>query len=187
MWKYRITDSYTRLTESESIEVTRVTEDRIHTRSSRSGPVAPGSPAAGGVTEVWDRDWNKLRRGDTEFSPYYPVLKFPLEPGRSWSGVAQWYSGSGTLRHQISAQAGGWERIVVPAGSFDAIRIDVRGAISETGSINYYAQAGSIASVIWYAPAVGRIVKKQIVHRDNTPIGLGNLAEQWELLEYKRN
>jgi hypothetical protein len=184
-WKYRVTDSYTKLTQSISIEVTGVAENRINTR--RSVLDTPGPATAGGLVEIWDRDWNQIRAGDTEFTPYYPVLKFPLEPGTKWAGVVQWYSGSGTLRHQLTAQAAARERVVVPAGSFEAIRIAVRGTISETGSINYYAQTGSITGTIWYAPLVGQIVKKEIVHRDDTPSALGALAEQWELLEYKRN
>lgn len=184
-WKYRVTDRYTKLTQSISIEVTSVTEGRINTR--RSVLDAPGSATAGGLVEIWDRDWNRIRAGDIEFTPFYPGLKFPLEPGTQWAGIVHWYSGSGTLRHQLTAQAAAWERVVVPAGSFEAIRIAVRGTISETGSINYYPQTGSIAGSIWYAPLAGQIVKKELVHRDDTPIALGALAEQWELLEYKRN
>ena len=184
-WKYRVTDGYTKLTQSISIEVTGVTESRIHTR--RSVLDAQGPAAAGGRVEIWDRDWNQIMAGDTEFTPFYPALKFPLEPGTQWAGIVRWYSGSGTLRHQLTAQAAAWERVAVPAGSFETIRIAVRGTISETGSLNYYAQSGSITGVIWYAPRVGQIVKKELVHRDDTPVALGALAEQWELLEYKRN
>lgn len=75
----------------------------------------------------------------------------------------------------------------VPAGSFDALRITVRGYISETVTINYYSQSGSISNVIWYAPAVGQIVKKEIQHIDNSPIALGRLSERWELVECKPN
>jgi hypothetical protein len=184
-WKYRITDRYTKLTQSISIEVTGVAEGRINTR--RSMLDTSGSATPRGLVEIWDRDWNQIQAGDIEFTPFYPVLRFPLEPGTQWAGIVQWYSGSGTLRHQLTAQAAAWERVAVPAGSFDAIRIVVRGAISETGTINYYAQTGSISGVIWYAPLVGQIVKKELVHRDDSPVALGNLAEQWELLEYKRN
>ena len=186
-WKYRITDTYTKLTEFASIEVTSVGEGRIQTRGSRSTLDAPSSATAGSLVEIWDRDWNQIRSGDIEFTPFYPALKFPLEPGTQWSGVVQWHGGSGTLRHQLTAQAAAWERVVVPAGSFDAIRIVVRGSISETGTLNYYAQSGTLSGTMWYAPLVGRIVRKEFVHRDNTPTALGNLAERWELLEYQSN
>jgi hypothetical protein len=113
------------------------------------------------------------------------VLQFPLERGKQWSGTVQWESGSGVLRHQLTMQVAGWERVTVPAGSFDAVRITVRGYISETRTRNYYAQNGSVSNVLWYAPAAGQVVKKEIDHRDNTPIALGNLSERWELVEYR--
>ena len=186
-WRYRVTDTLTKMTQSVSIEVTAVTENRIHTRTLESALDAAGPPAAAGVIGVWDRDWNQLGHGGIEYKPFYPALQFPLEPGKQWSGAVQWDSGSGTLRHQLTAQVAGWERVAVPAGSFDAVRITVRGYISESGSRNYYAQSGSISNVIWYAPAVGQIVKKEIDHRDNTPIFLGRLAERWELVEHRRH
>jgi hypothetical protein len=186
-WKYRVTDKFTKLTHSVSVEVMSVTENRIHTRNLESALDAASLPAAAGVIWVWDRDWNPLSHGAIEYKPFYPVLQFPLEPGKQWSGTVQWYGGSGTLRHQLTAQVAGWERVTVPAGSFDALRITVRGNISETGSINYYSQSGSISNVTWYAPAIGQIVKKEVDHSDDTPIGLGRLSERWELDEYKQN
>jgi hypothetical protein len=183
-WRYRVTDQYTNLAQSISIEVVTVTESRINARILQPDlDAAP--PAAAEAIGVWDRDWNPLSQGAIEYQPYYPVLQFPLEPGRRWSGGVQWYSGSGTLRHQLTMQAAGWERVTVPAGSFDAIRISARGHISETGSRNYYAQSGTVSSVIWYAPAIGQIVRKEIDHRDNSPIALGNLSERWELVSYR--
>jgi hypothetical protein len=75
----------------------------------------------------------------------------------------------------------------VPAGTFDALKITVRGVISETGTINYYPQSGTLTNVIWYAPAVGQVVKKEVNHIDNSPIALGRLSERWELVEYRPN
>jgi len=184
-WRYRVTDKFTNLTQSVSVEVMTVTENRIHTHSLESTRDAASLPAAAEVIGVWDRDWNQLSQGGIEYKPFYPVLQFPLEPGKQWSGTVQWDSGSGTLRHQLTAQVAGWERVAVPAGSFDAVKITVRGYINEFGTRNYYAQSGSISSVIWYAPAIGQIVKKEIDHRDNTPIFLGHLSERWELVEYR--
>ena len=187
LWRYQITDRLTNLTEAVSIEVTSVTESRIHTRSSRSSSVAASRSTADGVIEVWDRDWNQLSTGNIVYIPFYPALQFPLEPGKQWPGAVQWYSGSGMLKHEVTTQVTGWERVTVPAGTFDALRMTVRGYISETGTINYYPQSGSISSVIWYAPAIGQIVKKEIGYIDNSPIALGRLSERWELVEYRPN
>jgi hypothetical protein len=178
-WSYRVTDKFTNLAESVSFEVTTVTENRIHAR------ILQSSHGMDGITGVWDRDWNPLVQGAIEYKPFYPTLQFPLEPGKRWRGVGQWYNGSGVLRHDVTSQVTGWERVAVPAGTFDAVRIVVRGGISESGSINYYAQNGSISSVIWYAPSIGQIVKKEIDHRDQTARELGTLLERWELTEYR--
>lgn len=177
-WSYRVTDKFTNLVQSVSVEVTSVTENRIHAR------ILQPSHETAGLTGVWDRDWNPLVQGAIEYKPFYPTLQFPLEPGKRWRGVGQWYNGSGTLRHDVTSQVTGWERVTVPAGTFDAVRIVVRGGLSETGSINYYAQSGSISSVIWYAPSIGQIVKKEIDHRDQSARELGTLSERWELTEY---
>lgn len=185
LWRYQVTDTLTNLTDAVSVEVTTVTGNRVHTRSSRSSSVAASPPTAAGIIDIWDRDWNQLSTGTIVYVPFYPALQFPLEPGKQWPGTAQWDSGSGILKHELRSQVTGWERVTVPAGSFDALRITVRGHISESASINYYSQSGSISNVIWYAPAVGRMVKKEINHIDSSPFPLGRLSERWELVEYK--
>ena len=172
-WRYRITDRYTNLTHAASFEVTAVTENRIHTQTS------------GGVIEIWDRNWNLTRQGEIEYSPFYPSLQFPLEPGKRWSGTVQWKISSGIMQHQVTAQVAGWERVTVPAGSFDAVKVILRGNFLESLTLSYYAQNGAVSHTIWYAPAVRQIVKKEITQIDGTPTGLGTLAERWELTDYQ--
>jgi hypothetical protein len=188
VWKYRVTDTYTSLVQGIfAVEVAAVTADRIQTRRSRaaSGPADPGSGAE--VLETWDRDWNLLAQGGVEYKPYYPTLRFPLEPGKQWTGAAEWRTGSGIMTHTVTAQVVGWERITVPAGSFDAVRITRRGDFIEAQSINYYAGNGVVADVIWYAPAIGQIVRKDIRHRDVSNTRYSDLAERWELVEFRRH
>lgn len=185
LWRFQVTDRLTRQTEAVSIEVMTVTESRIQTWSSRSSSVAAGPPAAAGVIETWDREWNQFSTGNIVYVPFYPAVRFPLEPGMKWTVATQWNSGSGILKHDLTTQVAGWERVTVPAGTFDAIRLNVRGYISETATTNYYAQTGTISNVLWYAPVIGQIVKKEIGHIDNSPIALGRLSERWELVEYR--
>jgi hypothetical protein len=179
LWKYRITDTFTRLAREVSIEVTSVTQDRIHTRSSLSANTA--------TTDTWDREWNQLAEGAVVYTPFYPWFRFPLQEGGQWSGIVQFVTGSGVMRHQVSARVAGWERITVPAGTFDAARIVMRGILSETQTKNYYAANGPVSNVIWYAPAIRRFVRMDISHTDMTPVRSYELAERWELLEHKSN
>lgn len=178
-WRYQVTDKLTNLTQAVSMEVTTVTGDRIQTQSSRPGTAA--------TVEIWDRDWNQFKQGETEYTPFYPGLQFPLEKGKQWSGKAQYRISSGLLHHQVTSQVAGWERVTVPAGTFDAVRIEVRGNFTESQSLAYYPQQGSISNVIWYAPAVGQIIKKELTHRDFTVAANGQVYERWELVEYKPN
>lgn len=179
LWKYRVTDTYTNLAREVSIEVTAVTQDRVHTRSPLSADIA--------TTEIWDREWNHIAEGAIEYAPFYPWFHFPLQEGRQWSGTVQYTTSSGIMRHQLSAQVAGWERITVPAGTFDAVRIVMRGNLSEMQTKNYYAANGPVSNVIWYAPAIRRFVRKDVSHRDMTPVRSYDLGERWELLEHKSN
>lgn len=175
VWRYRVTDKLTSLTQTVSMEVTSVTADRIHTQSTRH------------AAEIWDRDWNLFSQGETAYNPFYPGLQFPLERGKQWSGKVLWRASSGMLHHQVNSQVTGWERVTVPAGTFDAVKIQVRGTFVESQSLAYYPQQGNIDNVLWYAPAVGQIVKRELTHRDFTVAANGQVYERWELIEYKSN
>lgn len=187
-WTYQTTDGYTSEKRTVAVGVVRVTENYIYTQSAPTSLAALDLSTTGGMLDVWDRNWNQLRQGDLEYAPYYPSLQFPLEPNKNWSGaVSIDVPGSDKLIHQLDARVVGWERVTVPAGTFDAVKITLRGTIH--GSVG-----GSIVDVVWYAPAVRQIVKKEIQHRAFVSGGrLGPVAarlqemERWELVEYRFN
>ena len=187
-WKYRVTDRYTGLAHAVWVEVTSVTPDRIHTRSTRSSLGAGPAASESGSLDVWDRDWNPIAQGTIEYKPPYPTLQFPLEPGKQWRGRAQWRvtNGSGIMQHDVTARVAGWERVAVPAGTFEAMRVTRRGDFVESQTLNYYSAMGNISDEIWYAPALGQIVRKEILHRDFSNIRTAQLSELWELLEFQR-
>jgi hypothetical protein len=80
----------------------------------------------------------------------------------------------------------GPEKVTVPAGAFDAIKIEISGnrpfsggpAQTETGPVRLKHQ-------IWYAPKVKRVVK----HARNTYAPKGNDLDRdlYELVEYRAN
>jgi uncharacterized caspase-like protein len=190
-WKYRVTDRWTNLTNTVEMEAVTVTESRIYTKNAASTLTGPHDGAAAGVVNVWDRDWNPLRQGDTDFTPYYPSAQFPLEAGKQWRGSM---SRDGTLSfvtvtYDVDARVAGWERVTVPAGTFDAIKIVSRGRFRARGSSG---GDGTIDDVAWYAPAIRQFVRKEIEHqasRSNNPAVQGAMGvqqyERWELLEYR--
>lgn len=163
-WTYQITDRYTNLKSTVVVEVATVTDSRIYTRSVRSPLATLELAAAAGVVDVWDRDWNPMRQGEIEYSPFYPSAQFPLESAKSWSGNVAFDTGSGeTVRHQLTAQVAGWERITVPAGTFDAVKIAVRGHFQVSSALG--GGTGAINDAAWYAPVLRQFVKREIQHR----------------------
>ena len=190
-WKYRVTDGYTDETRSITAEVVAVTENEIRTRNAQMPSVATDASSTGGMLEVWDHNWNLLRQGEVDYAPYYPSMQFPLESGKTWSGtVSINVEGNDQLIHEVEGQVAGWERVTVPAGTFDAVRINLRGDYRIDSPT--LRGGGSISDVVWYAPALRQVIKKELQRRSFVPagsIGLGGLRfqqlERWELVEYR--
>ena len=124
--------------------------------------VVPGSTI---VTRMQrDAGFNLVRtetpNGVQTISPFYPSYAFPLAIGQTWTqrvsfantaqpdkNVTAWFEG----------RVVGWELVTVPAGTFDAIRIETKAnyqAHSAQGS-----WSGTIMDRLWYAPAVRNAVK----------------------------
>lgn len=85
------------------------------------------------------------------YDPDIPRLQFPLQEGKTW--VRQ-YTVRGERDRRpfdvtLKAKVGGWERLSVPAGTFDAIRIQTSIEFPRTGH----------EELCWYAPEVKRFVK----------------------------
>lgn len=187
-WKYQVTDGFTGLKSMVILEVSEVTNSHVYTYGARRDLSAPdlNLPAAAGQIEVWDRDWNLLRQGGTEYSPFYPSYQFPLEAGKHWSGSVQYQVSHGIAYKQLHGQVAGWERVTVPAGTFDAIKIDLRGIYRvPCVQSSYCISTGAANDTMWYAPTVRQIVKRELRQNDTSRDGYMWQAERWELVEYK--
>lgn len=119
-----------------------------------------------------------------EFAPYLPVQD---QPGSMQPATVLNYPEGSVGPWSISIQRQGWEPVTVPAGTFRAQRLDIRGERSLVGFAPHSvtAAAGRFEYTAWYAPELMRYVK--IRHRSwnisNSPIG----DEHIELLEHRRN
>lgn len=138
-------------------------------------------------TIEYDHQWNAIsvRGARGEGSDYAPPIKyydFPLQPGKTWKYVSTERNiKSGNVReHTIMAEVGGWEKISVPAGTFQAIKIMIKNELRDlnTGKTTY----GTDTS--WYAPEVGRSVKSEMTSSD-TPDARGDL-QTVQLLRYTK-
>jgi hypothetical protein len=119
-------------------------------------------------TEIYAADGNWLRHAvtnhdqpvDYEFSPAYPAYDFPLDAGKSWSmrvDATQPVTGR-RASVRVDGAVVGSERISVPAGTFDTIKLR---RYVYAGDWDGFRQPTTITENEWYSPALGRAVKSE--------------------------
>jgi hypothetical protein len=138
-------------------------------RGSVTLSVTPDS-AYGGLprTDVYTSEGNGLRHPveshgqqvEYRFSPAYPAFVFPLDPGKSWSiRVKASVPATGDRRSvRVDGRVLGAERIRVPAGEFDTIKVQ---RYVYPGDHDYFLQETQVVETDWYAPALGRPVRSE--------------------------
>jgi hypothetical protein len=109
------------------------------------------SAATGNLTKIVSGDGETL----VEFKPYSFSISFPLEVGKTWEGKYTGYTADNGYRWSgdNSCAVKGVEVVKVPAGQFEAYRID---CVDNWLLSPYSGQAHTSA---WYAPKAGTIVK----------------------------
>ena len=129
--------------------------------------VTPDSPHAGsGVTKLFTKDGNWLRHPVEshgakvmyKFSSAYPAYVYPLEPGQSWSvRIKASVAGDTKTRSvRIDGKVLQAERIRVPAGEFDTVKIR---RLVYPGDPNYDQMETQIIEFEWYSPQLKRAVR----------------------------
>jgi hypothetical protein len=111
----------------------------------------------GQVLETWD--------------PHYSPIEFPLFVGRSWStnfAYQNQQTGRAYASVWLSFKVEAFEKVTVPAGTFDAFRIGG----GETG----------VHWTYWYAPEVTFLTKVRVERNSQSPSGPGLF--EWELVRY---
>ncbi len=88
-------------------------------------------------------------------------LRFPLEVGKRWSYVNDWVfkpkNANGRIDATVSVIV--YEKVSVPAGEFDAFKLEASEQVSGTSPVNS-VYSGTIRRTYWYAPAAKAIVKQ---------------------------
>jgi hypothetical protein len=92
------------------------------------------------------------------------VLSFPLEIGKSWtySNHVEFKDMGGSTRMDAGVTVAAYEKITVPAGQFDAFKIETKGKFGQEGAAG--AGAREFTETTWYAPSARAVVKN--VYRD---------------------
>jgi hypothetical protein len=90
-----------------------------------------------------------------EFKPYYPVIEFPLQVGKSWRGE---YAGHSVIEDaywdgKVKCEVADFTDVEVAAGTFKAYRIECQDRWKAAG------MESSINTTTWYAPDIAAIVK----------------------------
>jgi hypothetical protein len=88
------------------------------------------------------------------------ALSFPLEVGKRWRYATDWlFKPKGSVGNiVVDVEVAAHERIVVPAGEFEAFKLVSKGRVSGTSPINSQFDA-VITTTYWYAAAPRAIVK----------------------------
>jgi hypothetical protein len=166
-WEYAVRDGYTQLPRGiYRYEVTRADPNSVVVQVTREGLLVD--------TLVYAPGWNgrELPLPNTQrfrYDPALPEYVYPLETGKSWNTVvrATDVATGRSYNTHVHANVVGWERVSVPAGEFDALRIQRE---IFAGNIQGSNTQEIIRETDWYVPSVGRAVRTQSSsqHFDNS-------------------
>jgi len=160
-WVYHIVDGYrAKIVWDETHEVTAVAPDGITVKVTAKGSTFNGEriekwPSPGVVSQgaVYEDETNR-------FDPPLVRYQFPLTPGSRWSQRMQNLDKPsapyGGIARSVSVR--GYEQVATPAGTFDAIRLNV---IMQMDDEEFWRWPTECNYVIWYAPSVGASVREQ--------------------------
>lgn len=161
---YRLVNGYNKeIVGQVRHQVDRVDPDRV------SVLVTPDGPSAGMArTEIYTKTGNWLRypleshgqKVEYEFASAYPAYVFPLDAGKTWSvRVKASVPGASRSRSvRVDGKVLGAERIRVPAGEFDTIKIR---RFAYPDDADFFREETRITEVEWYAPALSRAVRTE--------------------------
>jgi hypothetical protein len=88
------------------------------------------------------------------------ALSFPLEIGKQWRFASEWvFKVTGSKGSSIvDVEVVGHEKLSVPAGDFEAFKLESKANIRGVSAKNSLIEA-EVTSTYWYAPAARAIVK----------------------------
>lgn len=168
-WSYSVRDGFTGLPRpAEQHRVVEAAGDRV--------VVAVSRPGMEDEMQVYDSKWNWQRRPATnlpmfEYSPVFQAFHFPMKAGATWNARSTATDPTTGRRFPVVIQGAvqGWERVRVPAGEFDTIRV------RRVVFLDYYLpnvrERSEAIETEWYAPAL-----KQAVRRETTSRYVSHLA-----------
>ena len=106
---------------------------------------------------VLTTELNLLESSTVTLSGDPKQLNFPLEIGKKWDYKFAFANklNAGKGRQQVEAQVVAYEKVKVPAGEFDAFKIEYKGFWNNDTN----RSSGRVKTTSWYAPAARGAVK----------------------------
>lgn len=160
-WVYRAKDGFMRpVVWEETREVVSASPAGYTVRITQRGPGVENvrteqwsSPGRVKVGALFDAE---TRRFEKDLDRY----DFPLAPGKTWNQWVRNYNEDAKKSGEINrwAHVGGWRSIATPAGTFDAVAIEV---VMHLDDAEFWRTQTDCAYRIWYAPAVKGIVREE--------------------------
>ena len=134
----------------------------------------------GNVIATYTREWNPLDVVSAQYSPNLKELAFPLEVGKKWNGTADkmLFANGKHGKFSLKGEVVAFEKITVPAGTFDAYKINV---VLNASGTDEDANIGNTVESYWYAPSVKRYVRLENTFKRD---GRVRSKDIYELLEY---
>jgi len=173
-WSWQHTNGLANEKDFTRIEdVVEVSANEIRTRVRVKG--RPDS-----AVETYTREWNPVDVISAKYDPCLKVLAFPMSVGKKWDSSADkmLFSNGKHGKFFLKGEVVAFEKVIVPAGTFDAYRINV--LLDATGT-DEDANIGNTVETYWYAPSVKRPVKFESTFKRD---GRVRMKDIFELLEY---
>nr|WP_315399679.1 hypothetical protein [uncultured Duganella sp.] len=179
-WTYQYTDVWKGIKGNvNKIEVTAVDEQGVHVEIRR----AQTNALVG--KQLYSAEMNPVDRGAMHFAPSFARFAFPLAPGKEWSteAVGDNPKQGKHWRYTIKGKVLDWEKVKVPAGEFDALKVVVE-ALYRGDEANSNGGNGQLTETIWFVPELNNFVK--LDYRDTDWQGRIFNRDSWELTSYVR-
>jgi hypothetical protein len=141
-------------------------------------------------TRTYTRDFNLLEvktgeRVTFTAKPFWASMRFPLEVGQTWGGF---FESEAVVRPRNRSTQWRWkanvvaaEEVTVPAGTFQAFKIEYDGRYFAHQSNQSWT--GSHKETAWFAPGINQFVKRELEQRSPSRNFLDHRVI--ELLSYK--
>jgi hypothetical protein len=160
LWRYRKLDGFTNATLYEfTHRIVEVNDREIVVQYQNND-------SKNSSLQYYNHDWNILDSEGWKFDPYAPILKFPMSNGLAWnqSFNATNNKSGVTFSSFMNGRILALEKVTVPAGVFEAYRIE-RDIKRHTTDTNF--NTSETHNITWYAPSVRKYIRVETTNSSN--------------------